>query len=349
MRERVRGVTGRQSGSIVLFVLFVCLGVAAAAQALSIVVVCADQSVAAEIDGREAMVERERALARLRQRSLYEWGPAPWSVSPGGSEVEGSVSEVPDSAGWALTAWARDSTRLSPIVVSALVERGRDGIDLPFAGLVASSAEWAPGRSTPWLAMEPPDVAVTDEDAPIRRATARLVTQPHAPLLGPAASVGSMAAPWRLDEGSRLFLEGVIVGDESDAFPEAPATEGGAAEGIVPGENVWCVSSRSGTSVALPQGWGGGTDSPGLLFAIGGTMLDARNNGDVYGVLVVDEGGVLLDGTRLHGALFATGSVDFGADGAVVFSRPILRWATDRSLVRTRLVPGTRRESVDSG
>jgi hypothetical protein len=78
----------------------------------------------------------------------------------------------------------------------------------------------------------------------------------------------------------------------------------------------------------------------------GGARLDVRDQGDLYGVIVVDDGGVLLDGTRIHGALFATGEVDLGATGAVAFSRAILRWATDRSLVRTRLVPGTREESI---
>jgi hypothetical protein len=97
----------------------------------------------------------------------------------------------------------------------------------------------------------------------------------------------------------------------------------------------------------VPQGWGTSPDDPGLLVVTGGARLDAGGRGDLYGVMVVDEGDVLLDGTVLHGALFATGEVDFGGSGAVLFSRPILRWATDRSLVRARLVPGTRSETIE--
>jgi len=35
-----------------------------------------------------------------------------------------------------------------------------------------------------------------------------------------------------------------------------------------------------------------------------------------------------------------------GANGTIVFSAEVLRWATDRALVRTRLVPGTRAETA---
>jgi hypothetical protein len=64
-------------------------------------------------------------------------------------------------------------------------------------------------------------------------------------------------------------------------------------------------------------------------------------------VIVVDGGGIDLQGTRLHGAVFASGAVDFGSDGAVLFSPAVLRWATDRSMLRTRLLPGTRRETLE--
>ena len=62
---------------------------------------------------------------------------------------------------------------------------------------------------------------------------------------------------------------------------------------------------------------------------------------------MIDDGSVALDGTTLHGAVFATGSVDLGETGRVVYNRSILRWATDRSLVRTRLVPGSRWEGTE--
>ena len=49
--------------------------------------------------------------------------------------------------------------------------------------------------------------------------------------------------------------------------------------------------------------------------------MDARGRADLYGVVVVDGGAVLLEGTKLHGAVFATGTVDFGSNGEVLFSR----------------------------
>jgi hypothetical protein len=84
-----------------------------------------------------------------------------------------------------------------------------------------------------------------------------------------------------------------------------------------------------------------------LVLVTGGATLDARGKGDLYGVLVVDDGDLLLEGTIVHGAVFATGTVIFGDTGGILFTRPILRWATDRSLVRVRLIPGTRRESME--
>jgi hypothetical protein len=100
------------------------------------------------------------------------------------------------------------------------------------------------------------------------------------------------------------------------------------------------------TTFQLSQGWGASPEAPALLVVCGGASLDAGGRADVYGVIVVNDGGILLDGTRLHGALFASGTVDFGTDGVVVFSRSTLRWATDRSLNRARLVPGTRQETL---
>ncbi len=84
-----------------------------------------------------------------------------------------------------------------------------------------------------------------------------------------------------------------------------------------------------------------------LVVVTGGADLDARDRGDLFGVLVVDEGSVRLDGTVLHGAVFATGDVALGQTGQILYSPQVLRWATDRSLRRVRLVPGTRWEVVE--
>ena len=325
----------RERGSIVLLVLFVCLGVAVLVQTLSVVVLCADRGLAAEEDGRALMQEKDQALASLRQRVLSDWGAAPWSVIQETPPVEGVVAELPDSGGWALAASARHSPDVSPIVVSAWLERGRDGLDLPLAGLVAATARWTSGRVSPWLEVDGAEV-----DAP----TARFRTVPASPLIGVGVIVQSMSRPWTLDDGWRSFFASLAA---EGGEPGTAQTEVVAAQGVAPGARVITMRGEPGTTLELPQGWSGSADDPGLLVVTGGALLDARDRGDLYGVIVVDDGAVLLDGTRIHGALFATGDVDFGTGGAVAFSRPILRWATDRSLNRARLVPGTRGESIE--
>jgi hypothetical protein len=85
---------------------------------------------------------------------------------------------------------------------------------------------------------------------------------------------------------------------------------------------------------------------PCLVILAGGANLDARNFGEFYGVIVVDDGSVQLDGTVVHGAVFASETVSLGDSGEILFSPAVLRWATDRSLRRTRLVPGTHSQSM---
>jgi hypothetical protein len=337
MRHRESRVPQRvaaERGSILLFALFVCLAVAVLVQTLSVVVLCADNTLAAEDSGRSLMEEKDNALATLRQRVLSDWGPMPWSVIQEKPAVQGTVAELPDSGGWALAASARHSADISPIVVSAWLERGRDGLDLPLAGLVAQTARWTSGRVSPWLEVDGIGMA-----AP----TGRLRNVPTAPLVGPGAVLDNMASVWRLDDGWRALFESLA---SARGDTEAPATGVVAAQGLGPGARVSTIRGDPGTTLELPQEWGGSADDPALLVVTGGARFDVRNRGDLYGVVVVDDGGVLVDGTRIHGALFATGEVDFGTTGAVAFSRSILRWATDRSLVRDRLVPGTRGESI---
>ncbi len=97
-----------------------------------------------------------------------------------------------------------------------------------------------------------------------------------------------------------------------------------------------------------PEEMGNGApDRSVMVILTGGADLDLEHRGDWYGVIIVDDGSLRLDGTTVHGALFASGRVDLGETGCVVFSPPILRWATDRSLCRARLVPGTRWEGTE--
>ena len=336
-----RGAPARprdERGSIVLFVLFVCLSVAVVVQTLSVITICAGRTAVDESTGRQRLEEKDDALALLRTQAVARWGSMPWTVvgQPPG-EAEGTVEEILGSQGWAMKATVRQEPALSRGVVSAWLERGRDGIDLPSAGLVAAAIAAAAGRMSPLLVLEG-GTAVGGSGASASEtgeAIARLRTLPTEPLVGPGVTIGAMTTAWKLDGGWRKFFE------------QNEAELADTLAGLAPGPAVTAIAGRPGETLLLPEQWGGASaDEPSLLVVTGAATLDARDRGDLYGVIVVDEGDVILDGSRLHGALFATGSVDFGATGAVAFSCSILRWATDRSLVRARLVPGTRGEST---
>jgi hypothetical protein len=329
-----RSSTGER-GSVVLFVLFVCVAIAVLVQTLSVIVMCADRGAEAEDRGRQLMSDKDQALAGVRQELLSSWAPRGWSTaSEGAQDVETAIAELAESGGWALRATARQSAEVSSIEAEAWVEKGRDGLDLPLAGLVAADARWTAGRATPWLEMDGP-VAADAGDSPVEgRPTAWLQTVPPAPLFGQGVVVASLRAAWRLDGGWRALLE-------------APGGAGTATDGIGPASATTVLRGRRGTTVPVPAGWGAAEGQPTLLVVMGGASLDATGRGDLCGVIVVDDGAVLLDGTRVHGAVLATGTVDLGTSGEVLFVPATLRWATDRSFVRTRLVPGSRRETIE--
>jgi hypothetical protein len=75
--------------------------------------------------------------------------------------------------------------------------------------------------------------------------------------------------------------------------------------------------------------------------------LDLRGVGELWGVVIADKGSVQLDRAIFHGAVFAGEYVDFGESGQLVYCSDVLLWATDRSLERVRLVPGTRLEDTE--
>jgi hypothetical protein len=331
----------REAGSIAVFVLFACLAVAVLVQILSVIVMCADRTLTAEEAGRVWMYESDQALASLRQTSLAEWQTKTWSFLPGVPDgVEASLAGLADGEGWVMTASARHEPAVTPIVVSAWLERARDGLDLPLAGLVASAATCTSGRASPWLEIDDGAGSTGGALQDQAEATARFWTAPAAPLVGPGITLGRIATPWMLDGGWRRLFEAA-----AEAQREASTSgEGNAPPGVAVASEVVVLSGRAGSTVELPAAWGLAAGGPGLVVVAGGVSLDARDRNDVYGVIVVDGGDILLEGTRLHGALFASGAVDFGTNGSLSVSYRILRWATDRSLLRTRLVPGTRRE-----
>jgi len=359
---------GRQSGSILLLVLFMCLAVAVAVQAVSAVVLCAERSMIDESVGRGRLAEKDRGLATLRQMSLTGWEPSAWRVVWDKAEgpaaagpVEGALSELEGGVGWVMEAAVRQSPAVSALAASAWLERGRDGVDLPLAALVAETVTAAPGRSEPWLAVE---TEGGGGEASGGTAVGYVVGLPDRPLLGEGCALLGMREPWRLDPGwaaleSRQAVEERTAARVSGTEAEeagAPAARGTTGDGsmtlpaVAPGPQVVLLDRGAGRRLQLSDALDGpmGTpEEPVLVLATGGAELDAQDLGDLYGVVVVDDGSLLLAGTTVHGAVIVTGGVDFGGDGRLLFSRSILRWATDRSLQRARLVPGTRWEGME--
>ena len=350
-RSARSGQIPRERGSALMLVLFACLTLAVGVQVLSMVTLCAERAMDDEQTGRVRLSEKDAMLAALRQRLLADWQlvPATWWPAPevGGAPTQGMAVDVPGSDGWLMRASARQEPAYSASTVSATVERGRDGIDLPTAAVVTGVLTASPVRESTWVDGEEVD-AGGGSSLPVSGIPCYVCDPPMDPLLGPACGLEPLAAAWRLDPGWLALgsalenaTEGALPAERSAAFPHANVGD----------RTYWLGGMSTGGhlgSVALPSECvGAGPDAWVLVVATGGADLDARNRGDLYGVIVVDDGSVLLDGTVLHGAVFATGEVALGQTGQILFSREILRWATDRSLQRVRLVPGTRWEGLE--
>lgn len=311
-----------------LFVLFVAVAIAVLVQTLSVVIICAERAREAESDGRSLFAEKQEALAAVRSALLGAWGPIPWGDGSDAGGVRSTAAEVPESGGWVMEVTAAHPADVSPVTVSAWVERGRDGIDLPLAGIVADEATWPAGRTAPVLR---PEAEGSDDGGPARPAMWLRQVAATIPV-APGLQIGQMPAPWRLDGGWRSLFEHEL------------SPEGG---GVGSGARVTVLRGAEGSWVSLPEDVGGSEGEWALVVVVGGASLDARGRGDVNAVIVVDGGGSDLEGTCLHGALFVTGTAAFGDSGSVCFVPNAVRWASDESLVRTRLVPGSREESVE--
>lgn len=348
------------SGSVLLLVLFVCLGVAVVLQALSAAVLCAERAAIDESVGRLRLEEKDQGLVALRQRVLLTWAPLPWTVVRGGeAPVEGSLAELEDGAGWVMSAATKQQPEVSRLTTSAWIERGRDGIDLPLAAVVAGSISVDPERELPWVELDPavggPGERTTDA------AMGYVEDLPEAPILGDGCSLSELTSRWRLDPGwlrlrSQTDIEGIvaalakeptIIGGAGEGGEEAPVVDLASLPAVAPTSQVAVLTAKRGRRVDIPEEIGrGAPGAPILVVLSGGADLEARDLGDIYGVLVVDGGSLLLEGTTVHGAVFVTEGVSLGKLGRVLFSREVLRWATDRSLSRARLVPGTRWEDT---
>ena len=310
----------RQDGSAIMFALFACLTVAVSVQVLTVVVLCGERALADESAGREHLAVTDTGLAELRGAALAEWGPSGWiSVGDTGMPAEGRLLQLLDDDEWVLKAEVGDGSKPPAGLTSALLERGRDGIDLPSAVLVAKRVRAAEERVTAWLSTE-----VVPGEGPDAVGYVAQVEGPS--ILAVGCSLRGLSAAWALDRGWLDALD--------SAVSLAPRVL------VLSGEKGELLSLPGGLEVSSPEG-------PLLIVVSGGAGLDLRESGEMWGVAVADGGTVLLDGTVLHGAVYAGDCVDFGYSGQVVFNQRVWRWATDRSLVRVRLVPGTRQEDTE--
>ena len=146
-------------GSILLLMLFACLAVAVVLQGLSTVILVAERAIDDESVGRTRLSEKDSALAAIRRTLLESWEPiAPvWSEAEedvGGGAAESWAEEVPESEGWLMRATVRHEPTLSRLVVSASLERGRDGLDLPLAAVVGGAMTASPDRESLWIDSE---------------------------------------------------------------------------------------------------------------------------------------------------------------------------------------------------
>jgi hypothetical protein len=319
--------------------LIFCLVVAVVVQGLSAVTLISQRAVHDETAGRARLGEKESALAGVRQTLLEQWRPlAPtWSDTTDHAEAvatESLAEEIPGSQGWLMRATVRQDPSLSRMMVSATLERGQDGLDLPLAAVVAHAVTASPEREWPAVDIESNrDAANGGSEQTTAEAPCYLRDHPVEGLLGSACVLTSLRADWHLDRGWSEVV---------------PHTQNSKPTTVAAGDHTILLEGRSGTVVELPSiRDAGGPDTPLLMVIVGGADLDVQGRGDLHGVIVADRGSVLLDGTVLHGAVFATEEVDLGETGRVLFNRHALRWATDGSLDRVRLVPGTRREKIE--
>jgi hypothetical protein len=356
---RPAGQAGRrgssQNGSILILVLVVCLGLALLVHVMSTVTICVERAMADERSGRARMTEKEVALAALRARALGDWSPRDWeAVGTPGLPAEASLSAIEGST-WLMQASSRQDPMVSATVVSCWLERGRDGIDLPLAAIVAGSITATAGREAPWLEVDPAGcgAAAGEGESDPCTATACVGVLPSESLVGEGSSVVRRDGEWRLDPGWTQFVSSQTAEETGGSAPSGDDPLQGA---LACGPNVLMASGDSGRWLSLEDllGAGGGSsaagrtlESPLLVIMTGGAGLDASGLGDLYAVVVVDGGPVRIEGTVVHGAVFATEALDVGSIGRILFCRQVLRWAGDRSLCRVRLVPGTRREVTE--
>lgn len=321
----IRRAFSREAGSVILLTLFICLAAAVVLQAAGTAIICAQHAVVDEEIGRQRLEDKNRVLGTLREQSTRRWLPIGWTDLGCGQGMTELPSEGED---WLLWARARQDPSLSMGETSVLMERGRDGLDLPKAAMVAEDVTADGGRTTPWVTVEENNGAAGSPET--GDVGCYFLDPPESPALGSGLEAVGMADRWRLSPGWAVPLSDVA----------------GSAPGIGHCDRIAFLTGRAGLVETVPEACRGGEPSdPALVVMTGGGTLDARDMGDFWGVLVADGGSLMLDGTSVHGAVFVSETLALGANGRVSYNRDIWRWATDRALSRTRLVPGTRWEA----
>lgn len=311
-----------QRGSVVVFSLFICLALGVLVLSLAALVQLSNEVALSEEAGRSTLVRGEQALTRGLELCLADWG-APAADSADGVQVTVDECDPVEADRRQVTvqipATADGPRESAPLEVSAVAERGLDGPTLPAAALVAECCIAEADRAQP-----PVDTCAGEEESEGWPAPVFLVSPELSADLA-AAAVERLATAWRLDAGTALLLQ----------------SEQGA------GSDLLVLQGDRGEILRLPAGDlhpDPPSDGHLLIVACGGADLDLRDQGQLNAVVLCDEGSVLLEGTVVRGAVFATGTVDLGANGAIRYDPGILAWATRGSITRVRLLPGSRLE-----
>ncbi len=326
----MRGSHLGNRGSALLLALFVCLACGALCLSLCALLSLANEARITERAGYELRGQAEVGMAWARGQCLRAWGPAAGDSDQVRTIVEELRPDEPLRMEARVTVGSRSGEvrEHADLEVRALIESGFDGPPLPLAAVVADFCTASPGRTDPIVHPVPPADPgggyPTFPGSTVAYPVPVFLCLPELPMDVTCAQLQRLATPWRFDEGTLKWL---------DAYPEG---RNGA---------VVILRGRKGERLHLPDAGPYAGAVAGFIMVLGGADLDLQGQGALVAVVVVDNGSLYLEGTQLRGAAIVTDIIHFGESGAVVFDPTVLRLATDHSLARVRLVPGSRRET----
>lgn len=314
--------TREQQGSVLLATLLLCLGIGVLVTALASQIALSRSGLMAETDGRRLAARAEGGLQVALEQAAAAWAPAFVELGHG---VSIALEDADGFGGPVLRARSVASSDGGSFTITALVERGSDGPDLPRRAIAAQTIVWDPDRPTTVVC---PD----DERTPSEEVSG-----------SPQIEVAVAQEVFDLPMGEGVSLE---VGaswslDPLLAIPNGATSRGPMILMVPQGATVRSLLTAQG-GLALSSS----PESPLILIGPGPLPLDATGCGDLYAVLLGGAGGVTMDGTVLHGAVMTEGPLDVGSSGQIRFDSGVLEWARHRSIVRVRLVPGSREERV---